>query len=510
MGYGHGFPLYNYYPPMPYLIGEIFRLILLPFNDVVKLTFAFGIIASGFAMYLLSSEFFGKKGGILSAVFYVWAPYRAVDVYIRGAMNESWAWIWFPIILWGAYKLISGEKTMVKRYLLITSLSTTGLLLTHNLMVLIFAPVFAVWSIFWLLYSKNFISGIKRLIFAGLIALGLSAFFTIPAVFEQKYVHIDTLTSDYFQYAGHFTTLNQLFISRFWGDGPSIFGPYDQLAFPIGQVHWATISVISIFLLLKFLKTKKIVKLDWIIIFGILIGTGAAFMSHERSGFIWAQIPTLKFVQFPWRFLTINVFGYSFAIGGLFYILDNVWGKKKQEIGIVLGFIATLTVIVLNWNYFIPVHSGKITDEMKFSGEAWRIQQQAGIRDYLPKTAKDDPTEARKQLAEIVKGSGMVGGESYGTNWAKFEVTANEDSTIRINIFNYPIWKVYVNGTEKDIFIAEDEMWGRIYINVPTGKNVIYAKLNNTPLRTAANIISLVTWLGLIGVLIWRKKQKIS
>src|SRR3990172_9790468 len=91
MGYGFGFPLFNYYPPLPYLFGEIFRVIGFSFAVTVKAVFVLSFVASGITMYFLAKEFFGKAGGIVSSVFYVWAPYHSVDVFVRGAMNEAWA-----------------------------------------------------------------------------------------------------------------------------------------------------------------------------------------------------------------------------------------------------------------------------------------------------------------------------------------------------------------------------------------------------------------------------------
>lgn len=499
MGYGYGFPLFNYYPQLPYLFGEAFRLFTLPFNDVAKLTFALGIMASGLAMYLFASEFFGKKGGMLSAIFYVWAPYRAVDVYVRGAMNESWAWVFFPLILWSVYKLIFSSKLIANRYLLIAAVSTSALLLTHNLMAMIFVPVVALWVVFWLFRQKS-VKVLPKLIIAGVIALGLSAFFTVPAVLEQKLVHIDTLTADYFQYAGHFATLNQLFVSRFWGDGPSVFGPGDGLAFPIGQVHWIGIAIVAALLLFKVIKSRKIDTPGWVIAFGILVGTAAAFMSHERSGFIWANISILKFVQFPWRFLTLNVLGYSLAIGGVVLLVP----KKLVNLIICLSFVALL---FFNWNYFMPVHSGAITDDAKFTGEAWRIQQQAGIRDYLPLSAKDDPTGARKTLAEITKGKGKIENEQAGTNWGKFNVDAEGGLIVRINVFEFPVWKVRVDGELVEPFISDSEEWGRMYINVPEGRHSVDFKLYDTPLRRVSDYVSLISWLGLGTFLVLQFKR---
>ena len=46
MGYGFGFPLFNYYPPLPYLVGEIFRLVGFSFVETVKLTFLISFVLS--------------------------------------------------------------------------------------------------------------------------------------------------------------------------------------------------------------------------------------------------------------------------------------------------------------------------------------------------------------------------------------------------------------------------------------------------------------------------------
>jgi hypothetical protein len=39
MGYGFGYPLFNFYPPLPYLVGEGIRLIGYSFVDTVKILF---------------------------------------------------------------------------------------------------------------------------------------------------------------------------------------------------------------------------------------------------------------------------------------------------------------------------------------------------------------------------------------------------------------------------------------------------------------------------------------
>ena len=81
----------------------------------------------------------------------MWAPYHAVDIYVRGAMNESWALVWFPAICLLTLKLIrgvkqrslSGTKLFFNKYTALLSVSWFALLTSHNLMVIIFTPVYA-------------------------------------------------------------------------------------------------------------------------------------------------------------------------------------------------------------------------------------------------------------------------------------------------------------------------------------------------------------------------------
>lgn len=503
MGYGFGFPLFNYYPPLPYLTGELFRLVGFSFVDTAKILFLLAFIASGITMYYLAKEFFGKWGGVVSSIFYVWAPYHSVDAYVRGAMNESWALIWFPLILWISYKLIK-EKDKLGRWMIALSLSWTGLLLSHNLMVLIFTPVFAGWCLLFWLKDKNW-KKVWQLFKSGLLALGLSAFFTLPAALEQSYVHVDTLVKGYYEYIAHFATINQLLFSRFWGYGASVWGPNDGMSFQVGHVHWIlSLLIIGVWLSSLFIKKIKfqVQASKFIIPFMFAVGWFAAFMAHEKSTFIWKLISPLAFVQFPWRFLTIVILCFSFIAGSIVLFM-----KSLGKIGAIITSSLVILLVIINWNYFLPLGGkmGKLTDEEKFSGAAWDLQRTAGIFDYLPKAARENPKEGQKLLAEFMVGAGSIENPKEGTDWASFTVNSTTStSTIRVGIFQYPIWKTFVDGKEVKNYVPETEAWGRMYIDVAQGTHNITLKLYNTPLRSVANIISLITWLGLIGFAIRR------
>src|ERR1700704_5899236 len=87
LGGGYGYPLFNYYAPLPYYIGEIFYLPTGNIFFAAKMMFLIPFLGSFIFMYLLGSKLWGQAGGSLSAIFYSYVPYHALDMYVRGAMG---------------------------------------------------------------------------------------------------------------------------------------------------------------------------------------------------------------------------------------------------------------------------------------------------------------------------------------------------------------------------------------------------------------------------------------
>ncbi len=511
MGYGFGFPLFNFYPPLPYMVGELFRVVGFSFVDTAKLLFVVAFVASGVTMYFLSKEFFGKLAGIVSAVFYIWAPYHSVDIFVRGAMNESWAFIWYPLILLFSYKLISAPSKPFRAKgggILLLALAWFGLLTSHNLMVLIFTPLFAIWCLFWFFKSKNYVTNVLSLTISGAWAFGLAAFFTLPVFLEQKLVHTETLVQGYYEFTAHFATINQLLFSRFWGYGPSVWMENDGMSFQVGHIHW----ILSIFLVLLVLwklvrsknKSPLLHNTYYIILFFVIAGWFAAFMAHSRSTPLWTHFSPLKFVQFPWRFLALVIFCFSFAIGGIVLFIPN---KIVRFVSLILIF----GTVLFNWSYFLPQQGklGPLTDQQKFSGTAWNLQRTAGILDYLPSTAKENPKDGKTSIAEIISGKGNISNLSEGTNHLEFNSSiSSETATVRINTYQFPDWKTFIDGQEVKNTVPEGEKWGRMYIEIPKGEHKISARLYDTLVRKMGNILTVISWI-LLAIVVFKKSRSL-
>src|SRR3989338_7709097 len=129
LGYGYGMPLFNFYGPMPFYLAEVFHAVGLNYLFSIK---AMVFVMTGLAfigMYLLAAEYFGVLGGTVAATAFLLMPYRAVDLFVRGAFNELFAISLIPFIMYGFIR-ISREKSWF--WTAITSVSLMMLFTSHN------------------------------------------------------------------------------------------------------------------------------------------------------------------------------------------------------------------------------------------------------------------------------------------------------------------------------------------------------------------------------------------
>ncbi|MDO8615319.1 MAG: hypothetical protein Q7T33_06230 [Dehalococcoidia bacterium] len=484
---GSGAPLFNLQAPLAYYVGELIHLSGVSILDSVKVTFVLGFLLAGYLMFLLAREFWGNLGGMVSAAFYLYAPYQALDVYVGGKLAEQWAIAFVPGVLWGIYKVVREGKF---HHALLLSLFLSLLLLSHNVIVLIFVPVGLIWAT-TLLSQGGARQRVPLLLLSGLWGLGLAAFFILPVIFEMGLTKAEAVTTGYFDYHRHFVDFNQLFISRFWGFGLSEPGPDDGLSFQIGWLHWgmAGIAVLVAPLLWRksrvaFWATLAILALFWLSI----------FMMTERSVFIWEAIPQLKWLQFPWRLLALAIFACSFLAGSLFALLKN---RGVLPVALSLALIAG--VILLNQEFFKAL-TYVTTDEEKFAAANFPHLFDR-YHSYVPTASQVYPVAAPAKV-QVLKGTAVVSGISQGSDSLTFAMTSQGEATVRAAVIDYPNWRVRVDDRTVSHDHANEQ--GLITFRVPRGSHEISVKLENTPIRTVANYLSIAAWAAFVfSWLLW-------
>lgn len=476
----YGYPIFNYYAPLPYYFGELIYLLTNNLIFTVKVMFGVSFLGAYIFMFLFASKFWGKKGGSLAAIFYSFAPYHAVDFYVRGAMGEMWALMFFPAIFWALVKL--EEKTNIF-HLLLLAIFLFALVTSHNLSAMIFLPVTLLWVVLLFFKRKN-----KRFLWfclgSAIVGIMLSAFYLLPAIFEKNLVHLETTVGGYFSYTEHFKGFKKLLLNRSWGWGSSIRevpgGEKDKLSYQIGWVHlfgWFLAAICAKIL------WKRNRWLSTVIISCSLVISVAIFMVNPRSEFLWKSIDSLKYLQFPWRFLLIIIFFVSF-LSGSFFVVNF---QKKNLLWIILSFM----VVALNFFYFRPEKFIQTSDKELLTGQNWDRQIKRSIFDYLPIYAKEPPAELAKTRYQIITGDSQVFDFKEGTNWIAFKTKTNSHTIIRLSQYYFPNWKIYIDGAEAHVEYKNNSL-GLMTFILGKGDHTISARFYNTPIRSLANWITLL------------------
>src|SRR3989338_8869606 len=70
LGFGFGYPLYNFYPPLIYFVGELFHLFGFSLIWSIKLVFIFGFYLGALGIYLFVKKLTNRLSALLSATLY--------------------------------------------------------------------------------------------------------------------------------------------------------------------------------------------------------------------------------------------------------------------------------------------------------------------------------------------------------------------------------------------------------------------------------------------------------
>ena len=485
--------MFNYYPPSLYYLGAVLKISGFQIIDTVKLLFILGFIASGVTMFFLLRDFFGLLPAYTGSLLYVYAPFRAVEVYVRGALSESWALALFPLLFLYSFRAVkNGQRSNYLFLAIVISL----LLLTHIPMSVIFLPVLAVWIFALAIFFREF-KRLPKFVASFILAVGMAAFFIIPAIVEKGYVHTETLIGGYFDYRQHFVSLGGLFFSNRWGYGSSNLGQTDNLSLSVGIVHWIAALGALVLALFSIKRNVFIAKLA-ILLVGLALGI--LFMVHQKSSFIWETINFLAYLQFPWRFLGPAIFLLSFLAAVGIFLCPR--GK--------FTLFATLFLLLAAWslygNFFKPKDWLRITDKEKLSGVIWEKQLTSSIFDYLPIYAQFPPTTKAPDYPEVLSGEAVIESYNKGSDFQEGVILVKSAVKLRVPLYDFPGMSVYVD----DSFVQHLNndcsglpfCLGLINFSIPNeGRHTIKIKLENTPLRTFANIFTLLSFSSVIPIL---------
>lgn len=468
INYGFGSPFFIFYYPIS---GYIMALLYFLGFSLEKSYLIFSIATSFIGplfFYLWISKISDKKTAFFSSIVYIILPYRFLTLYVRGGVGEFLAFSLLPLFF---YLLETYYSTKDKKLTVLAGVTFALIILSHNAISLIFAPIVIIYSL--LRGRKMFYCAVTSFV----LGLFLSAYFWAPALIEARFTRFNFYFGN--TYKDAFAPITSFTYSS-WGFGPDVNRP-GGLSPQIGILAFIFFILAIIFLVLKRYK-KMDLKL---IIFWVMLFISGVFISSGFSKPIWDASDFLKRFQFPWRFIVVP----SFAAAVLSSYVFKYAGFKKLLIGVVVLFC------LFSINFINLPNKTHNPDKYYFS---YKGSTSFHGEDTTVWTA-GDPSNYSEHPLEIIAGDAKIEKLNKSSVVHRFVVDAKTNATIIDNTIYFPGWKVFVGGVEKPIQFQDINHKGLITFNVPRGISNVKLIFTETKIRLTSDIISLISIIGVLG-----------
>ncbi len=512
LAYGYGAPLFHYYAPLTYYLTALVSGVGLGPSFGFQVVMGASLVLGSVGAALWAGSWFGPWARWVAGVAWAAWPYLLYDVYTRGAGPEVLGLAWLPWIGWALSEAIQ-HGTGRSRVAL--AVSVAGLLFSHNLTALLGAGLLAIVALvdIALAATGSGREGLaKRLAWvggAGLIGAALSAFFWLPAVLETGAVKMSAATDlAGFDFRDNFLNLSSLLTGAFTFDPRRVLPPV-----PI-SLGWGGLLLIGLGLAaaIGLGRDREGRLMRSRIALCLVLATGCMLMTLAVSRPIWEVLPLAQLIQFPSRWL-----GPAGLLVALLGGAGAAWlGRRWPRRAGALSWALAGGVVVLSWPWTFskPDPTLQAAPRMQALYAAEVDLDTLGLTstgEFLPAgSTVPAPDAAWAEAAyagrvERVDRTSPVDGVSIETLrqdrlMALVSVTSAEPVTLTFRWLYWPGWEATLDGAPWAVQAGSGE--GFVQVNVPAGRHRVEVRLGQTPLRQAAEGLSLLGWVIGVGLLI--------
>jgi len=472
--YGYGEARFIFYPPASWILGAALGAVL-PWKVVPGAYVWVALTLSGCSMFLLGRRWLDRCDAIFAAVLYAANPYYILAVYWRSAFAELLAGALLPLLLLCVLGL-DEEKWDAAIPL---AFVVAGAWLTN-------APA-AVMVSYSLVLLASVVAVVRRsprfLAYAALAVLlgaALAAFYIVPASYEQKWVSIGQVLAPGVRPEDNFlfTATNDLDHTRF--------------NLLVSFMAAAEIAVLAVAAIRARRRLQYQSMLGWTLASWSL---PVVLLMFSPSRTAWEHLPWLRFLQLPWRWLLcLNV---SLAL-----FIAIAWQRWFWRAGVYLSMLAVLLFASQRTQ---PPWWDNAAEVAKLLAQHRVGVGYEGADEYVPSGA--DPYDVSRDAPLVTEGAGTahVQVHSWAPESKSFIVAVGQPGNLVLRLFNYPAWRVKVNGLAVET--ESQENTGQMLIPVQAGESQVQVTLERTWDRRVGGSVSGMAALGIAGLAVVRRKR---
>lgn len=484
---GAGYASSTAYPDLFLYIPAVLRLlgISLPASMYI---FIFICSAAGYLnMFILVKQISGSTvGGSAAGIIYTLSFYRLDNIYVRFALGEIEAYVFWPVVLLGLYDFII--KDFKKPYIL--GIGLAGMMMSHLISAVEALGICILLSI---IFIPRIIRNPKKLIMLAITAvcmLAVTAYFWIPLI---EFLLSGEFVVSYPLWKSENCTVKFLDMfkdSKITGTGILLF------------VLWIPRVLINrnspVYQELAEKSENKEKKPDLLLWADVcmVLGLIVCFIVSDKAPWKVLRYP-LNFMQFPWRMYapagTLIIFSGAVYIS---IVLKYTNGQKK-------GLLAVLAVSVLAAAVHmepVEVFRSSIDDSYFQNENTFTV----GVGEWYPVEAKKHMEMVYQFSDKVIADDGTEILFERNNGTLTFKPDADTCQYADIPYIYYKGYKIRDSKGKELPVEMNDFGMVRVYLS-EASEGIITVKHTLTAARSAAYIISAVSAAGLIVFVINRR-----
>jgi hypothetical protein len=490
--WGFGEPRFIFYPPGSWITGAALGSVL-PWRMVPGTVIWLALVLAGMSMWILTREWLPPPQAVIAGILYAVNPYNLVIIYYRSDFAELLAGALFPLLIWGALRVIAAEWRRAPSLALIFAAvwltnAPAAVIATYSLVLMVLVGCIARKSL------RPLLPGVSAMA-AG---FGLAAFYLLPAAWERRWVQISQAV------AGDVHPSRNFLFTRMNDPDFVLFN---------WKVSWVAVGVIAVTCIATILAARR--RRDFQMLWWIVISLAAAsvFLMLRPSLWVWNALPELRFIQFPWRWLEILAVVFAFVLAAAIF---SVRSRRLSWAIAVVAFVAiAVTAATLITDAYwddqdVPSIAASIalrrgyegTDEyspiglirLNLPGNPDDSERPAAISpNPAPRFEKLEPASHALVLATGLS----LRVDCWTAEGKAFAEQSTAPVTLALRLEDYPSWEIQSDAAR--ISVAALPATSQIVVPLAAGEHRIEIRFRRTWDRTVGDAISGLAVVMLLG-----------
>ena len=524
--HGFGEPRFIFYPPMSWLLGPALSFFVpwkyVPVAFIVLVQTSAGISAFAFARRILP-----ERAALFGAVCYAANPNALLIIYMRSDYAELLASAFFPLLFLAALEVggVLAKRSGSKASATVFFAGVFAAVWLSNAPAGVMASYSAVLLFAWLALSEKSWAPLARGVGGIALGFGLAAFYLVPAAYEQRWVNIGQALSSgllpvenflytaindpehtFFNWIASTTVIALVVVTgvaalvgrcRVGSTGGAEPRPYKgaDKALSFGAENRAGLAA-----------ERGVVAADAFAVAGsglarceveervwrclLLLAAVAALLMLRPTLILWEMLPKLRFIQFPWRWMSILSVSFAYFVAAAVVKRRFRWVWVGAVL-VLLGGMATFFVRTTWWDSDdVATLAAGIAAGSGFDG----VDEYDPVGDdHYNLPAKAPPAKILPAEDSAAGGAATILVQRWLVNQKELRVTATAPVALALRLLNYPAWRVEVNGTRVAPATAADS--GQMILKLPAGQSRVSVRFVRTMDRVVGDLVSLAALL---------------